>query len=166
MRVTLFSLLILAQLSSCDDTDKKTLFFSAESPASGPGLLLTEAQISGNTLTLTITAKELTNVYGVATRLSFNPEVLQFDSFVPSAAWSGTERSIGVQRNGQVVIGITENGASDGNDFSYTAIGTLQFTILHNGSSSITFDHSKTHILDPSLIPIQGAVTGGNLIWK
>ena len=153
-------------LFSCDGDSGKSLVFTADAAPSGPALTLTEAQISSEYLTLTVTGQELTDCYGVAARITYDPEVLRYEFFMPASGWSSGVVHASRGAEGTLVLGITEQGDTQGNDFSAAPLGSIRFTILKKGDASISFQSAKTAVVDSTGERVPLSLAGGTLRYK
>src|SRR5262245_38733718 len=66
----------------------RTWFFSSDAIGSGSTVSLRQAEISETTLVVELVGNGVTDGYGIAFRLQYDPAVFGFSKMTPSSAWS------------------------------------------------------------------------------
>jgi len=159
-------LLILAVLiAACGESEKpKNLeYIPGETPATGVYLRL--ITLDDQSLTLEIVGNEITNLYGLAFRLYYDPDVLDFTEMTPSAAWPANAISIARKNStGTLTAAITNRGPATGLDFTDQVIATLSFTLRNETNSCINFSDLRCALVDTTGTEIPDQTwTGGRL---
>lgn len=157
-RLWLAILLLLVVACSSDDgggsTKPKpkttpTLSFEAAPVPGGASLSLRAKSLSADQLVLEIVGKGLTDVYGVAFRMKYDPAVLEPVSIAASTAWQGqTSALVNAKTPGLLVAVLTEQGKTKGIGASDTVLGTLTLSLKQAKPTTLSFVVERARVVD------------------
>jgi hypothetical protein len=126
--------------------------------ASGPRITLTPSRHDAQTLALNVEGSELSNVYGVAFRVRFDPAVLRFQRWVPAADFSKEIISVArANQHGVLVGAVTGKGTFPGLNLEKRTLGTIELALLTTAPTAIDFvaDRSEVIQVDGSRATVQ-----------
>jgi hypothetical protein len=118
------------------EPEKELVYVETTPPTTGVHLHL--VTLDDQSLTLEVVGKGITNLYGLAFRLQYDPEFLDFTEMTPAAGWPADAISI-ARKNpaGTLVAAITNRGPATGLDAQDQVLATLRFTLMNKGESGI-----------------------------
>ena len=109
------------------DAGSKTVVFEAEALA-GPALAFGQATLTDDRLAVDLIAQELSRVYGLAYRITFDPEVLAFERFDRSTAFIHDDLfEVREAAPGLLVVAMSAVGPFRGIDLDGVAIARISF---------------------------------------
>lgn len=187
--LALAAVLFLAFLAGCqksgdddDDNDQNDngpfratniAFTPAGEAASGDiWLELETTDLANNAFTLRLMADGQSGVYGIAGRLTFDPEIAALVSVAAKQALAAegvTVTAEAAANESGGVFGVTRTGKAAGAAVftEPVVIGHLEFTVAKAGTTEISFTENRSRIMNPDLDEIE--VTnwrGGTLTVK
>ncbi len=128
-------------LAACGGSKVKNPEILLEIPPDA-GLYVLRGEIQENRLTLTLAARRLTGIHGIALRLSFDPRALGPAGFEPDPAW-GAPHTASATREGVLIAGIAANPG--GFSFDDTPVAWVHFRLLRRDIPvEIQFDAAHT----------------------
>ncbi|MCA9594640.1 MAG: hypothetical protein KC776_15050 [Myxococcales bacterium] len=144
--VTLVSLLLLLGCSSSDGGGGSTpkpssIVFVADAAPSGASVTLREKSLTNGELVLEVVAKGVSDVYGVAFRLSYDPAVAQLASLEPGALW-GSPAPIAMASEktpGLLVAVVSERGSAKGLVADDAVVATVTLKLTQAAETPISF---------------------------
>ena len=145
------------------------LVFEADARPAGTSLILREKAITGDSLVLELVGNSLTDLYGVAFRLRYDPDTLVFAKLEASPAWGGsTPMALGAAKTPGLLVGtLTHKGKASGVSGAEVVIGVLTFALSQRQPGAIDFvsDRGAFVAADGKPVP-QVAFAGGDLELK
>ena len=163
-KLLILAVLIAACGGSNDGEEAKQLeYIPGETPTAGVYLRL--VTLDDQSLTLEVVGKEITGLYGLAFRLYYDPDVLDFTEMTPAAAWPANSTSIARKHpTGILTAAITNRGPAAGLDFPDQVLATLRFKLLNQGDSCVNFIDLRCALVDTTGTEIPDQTwTGGRL---
>ena len=158
-------LVLVVLLAACGggETKKELVYVEGTTPTAGVFLRL--VTLDEQTLALEVVGNGITGLYGLAFRLQYDPEVLNFTEMTPATTWPANSLSIARQNTtGTLVSAITSRGPATGLDFQDQVLATLRFSLLKNGESCVDFIDRSCALVDTSGAQIPDQTwSGGNL---
>lgn len=169
--------LLLIACSSDDDgggsnpkpKPKPELVFESEAKPVGTSLTLRQKSITSDTLVLELVGSSLTDLYGVAFRLRYDPATLVFAKLDGAPAWGGsTPLALGSAKTPGLLVGsVTQKGKASGVSGAEVVLGVLTFGFIQRQASAIDFvpDRGAFVAADGKRQP-GVAFAGGDLVLK
>lgn len=138
-KLLILSALIAACSSGGGSEPEKELVYVEDTPPA-TGIHLRLMTLDDQSLTLEVVGKGITALYGLALRLQYDPEFLDFTEMTPATEWPTNTISI-ARKNpaGTLVAAITNRGPATGLDAQDQSLATLRFTLRNQGESAIDF---------------------------
>lgn len=160
-------LIIALLLASCGggggSSEKQLEWVPGETPTAG--VFLRQVILDDQRLILEVVGNGLTDLYGLAFRLQYDPEILDFTRMIPAIEWPANAISIAQQDSaGILVAAITNRGTAAGLDFSDQVLATLRFTLLNKGNSCINFIELRCALVDTTGTEIPGQTWIGGML--
>lgn len=114
--------------------------FTTDPLPAGPSLYLRQLSLDDAELELELVGNALSDGYGVAWRLEYDPAVLAFTDTQPSSAWSPNTLHISREaRPGLLVAALSAKGAASGKSWPNTVLAVVSFAVKSPNSSRIDF---------------------------
>jgi len=156
----LFLALCLAACSSSDDAGGskqkpgKTLSFRPATAPSGSSITLKAKSLENGKLVLELVGNQLSDVYGVAFRLKYDPAALTFSSFEPAAPFASPDAiTLSDTKTAGLLVGtLSLKGKQNGISANGAAIGVLTFTLAQEAPTKLEFVGTRSAVI--------GATTG------
>ncbi|MBK7580477.1 MAG: hypothetical protein IPI67_09760 [Myxococcales bacterium] len=111
---------------------KETFVFEPAATPAGTSVTLRQKELTSERLVLELVGHSVSELYGVAFRLSYDSSVLGFDKLEASSVWSGSPPvTLGVVKTpGVLVATVTEKGKAAGVAGSEVVLGQLSFNFV------------------------------------
>jgi len=165
MKKLIFLTVLIAACGGSEEIEeaKQLEYVPGETPTAGVYLRL--VTLDEQSLTLEVVGNGITGLYGLAFRLYYDPDVLDFAEMTPASAWPANAISIARKHPaGVLAAAITNRGPAAGLDFSDQVLATLRFTLLNKDDSCINFIDIRCALVDTAGAEIPGRTwTGGRL---
>lgn len=158
-------LVLIALLSACGGGETKKELVCVIGPTPTSGVYLLPVNFDEQSLTLEVVGNGITDLYGLAFRLQYDPEVLDFTEMIPAADWPAEAISISHEtQTGILVAAVTSRGSATGLNFQDQVMATLHFDLLKEGESGIRFINHSCALVSTSGTQIPDlAWSGGSL---
>ena len=146
-----------------------TFCFFPEAPLPGQQeLAIVEAERVGDSFRVDILCNGFVAAYGAAFRLSFDPQVIAFESMEAGAALEGSGvvlRMLATEKPaGTLIAGISRSATMEGAEITDVAtLCTLTFDIVGTGVTGVSFIEDKSSVLDAGLQREDASWHGGTL---
>jgi hypothetical protein len=138
--------------------------FESDPQLEGPSLSLEAGVASGSTLPLELVARDIDDVYGLAFRLTYAPDVLRFSKLDHGSAFGSDVLVVAKEARPGLLLGaVTKKGARTGLSGLETTLAVMSFEVLRAESSAVNFDAARTRVFASSGISVPLRVTGGQL---
>jgi hypothetical protein len=162
-KLLILALLIAACGGGGGEAEKELVYVERTPPTSGVFLHL--VTLDEQSLTLEVVGNGITGLYGLAFRLQYDPEILDFTEMTPATEWPANAISIARKNpTGILVAAITNRGPATGLDAQDQVLATLRFTLMNKGESGIDFITSNCALVDTTATQILDlAWSGGSL---
>lgn len=158
-------LVLMVLVAACGGGERKKQLDYIPGDLPDAGIFLRLVTLDDQSLTLEVVGNGITNLYGLAFRLQYDPAVLDFTEMTPAADWPAEAISIAHEtQTGILVAAITSRGPATGLNFSDQVLATLKFNLLAKQETCIAFldNYCSLVCTDESLIPGQ-TWSGGRL---
>jgi hypothetical protein len=158
-------LIIIVLLASCGGSEPKKELVYVEGVPPTEGVFLRLVTLDEQSLTLEVVGNGITGLYGLAFRMQYDPNILDFAEMTPAAEWPANAISIARKNpNGLLVAAITSRGRAPGLDVQDQVLATLRFTLMNKDESPVAFMDRSCALVDTTGSQIPGLTwSGGNL---
>lgn len=162
-KLLILAVLIAACGGSKGEPEKELVYVEGTPPAEGVFLRL--VTLDEQSLTLEVVGYGITGLYGLAFRLQYDPNILDFAEMTPATGWPANTISIARKNTaGILVAAITSRGPASGLDVSDQVLATLRFTLMNQGGSGVDFIDRNCALVDTTGAQIPDLTwSGGNL---
>ena len=157
LRFWLALLVLLVAACSSDDGGgtkakpkvKTEIVFEAAAPAGGASISLRAKELTSEHLVLELVGKNITDLYGLAFRMTYDPAVLEPTAITASTAWQGQTTALANAKNpGLWVAVITRQGKVKGIAAQDTVLGTLTLAIKQMKPTTLAFKLDRSRLVD------------------
>ena len=154
-------------VSDAGQADKTFIFTPAPGDPVEYEIRIVSGVVSGDTLTVHLGTGGLPDVYGLYFRLAYDPAVLAFQALTPSIKFPDAAISRAAERNGTLIVGITNKGTLPSIRFDKgDEIASIRFRIVGKEQTGVTFLPAVSGAHDKYLQQVVQAWTGGTLEYR
>lgn len=148
---------------------KGGLAFEPEATPAGTSVTLRQKELGKDRLVLELVGHSLSDVYGVAFRLSYDPASLAFEKLEASPAWPGSPPiALGSAKTPGLLVGtVTEKGKAAGVSGGEVVLGVLSFALTQKKPGAIDFVVDRSALVATSGKRVSSVGwAGGDLVQK
>lgn len=160
-------LILVVLVAACGGNGGETgpeLVWVEETPPNAD-VFLRLVTLDEQSLTLEVVGNGITDLYGLAFRLYYDPEVLDFTEMTPATAWPADSISAAHETTtGTLVAAITNRGPSPGLNFPAQVLATLRFRLLQEARTPIEFVPYKCALVDTNGVTVSGQTWSGGAL--
>lgn len=124
--------------------------FQSDALPSGTVIYVRQKELANEQLVLEVASRNVSDLYGLAWRLRYDPEVLRATQMEPTAAFSaGNVHALREARPGLFVAAISEKGKKPGFSAPDTALAVIELSVLGDGETRVDFVTERSAVVRP-----------------
>ena len=170
-----FLLLLALAALACGSDDggsgasqgKPSFAFVPEGNPSGVAVTLRQKELGKDRLVLELVGHSLSELYGAAFRISYDPGALTFQALELSPAWKASPKALGSAKTPGLLVGtLTHQGKAAGISGGEVVLGTLTFALTEQKPGVIAFVGDRSALVGVDGKRVAGASWAGGALVK
>jgi hypothetical protein len=122
--------------------------FQNDEVPSGTVIYVRQKELTANKLVLEVASRNVTDLYGIAWRLSYDPSVLRATEVEPTSVFAvDNVHALREAKPGLLVAATSARGRQAGIDAPDTALSVIDFDVLSAGKSRVDFIAERSAIV-------------------